>query len=61
MYVWLGLLIGMLILSEFIECHFIRYFKMFYVFIMYVASNGIIVEYESRESREFFPDMHYNS
>lgn len=35
--------------------------KMFYVFIMYVASNGIIVEYETRESREFFPDMHYNS
>lgn len=51
----------MLILSEFIECHFIRYFKMFYVFIMYVASNGIIVEYETRESREFSPDMHYNS
>lgn len=35
--------------------------KMFDVFIMYVASGGIIVENEARESRKFLPDMHYMS
>lgn len=52
----LGSLIGMLILSEFSECHFIRYFKnilCIYYVMLHLAVR--LFEYEIRQSYRISP------
>lgn len=57
----IGPLVGMLLLFECIECHFIWYFKnILCIYYGYCIWWYNCLNMKLEKSREFLPDMHYN-